>query len=228
MKKTPSTPSLAFTRFYGPLVALAMAWPLLTPHAATAGELERELGRSESRILSAPYPLLAGRTVWQCALAERLELSGYRRVRRRPEQPGELFWGQEVFWIFRRAHRLGGDDHRAELLGLALGRDGEILHGLDAKEEPFDLEPGRLWLEPEVLAEAIGEERATRTRIVFDELPKHVWQAVLAAEDARRSTSRRSCCLRSSFSRRSAPSASAPSKRGSRSRSSTRSRVFRR
>ena len=56
---------------------------LLIPGPARAGELEDELGRSESRVRSAPFPLLPGRTVWDYALDERLERLGYRRVRRR-------------------------------------------------------------------------------------------------------------------------------------------------
>ena len=72
---------------------------------------------------SAPYPLVAGRTVEKTALLERLERLGYRRVHERPTTVGEYFYGHEVFWIYRRPHRWNGRDHAASLIGLALRRE---------------------------------------------------------------------------------------------------------
>jgi hypothetical protein len=82
--------------------------------------------------------LLAGRSVAQIALVERLDRLGYERVSRRPEHPGHYFYGHEVFWIYRRFHRAHGRNHRAVLIGLRLRRDdGMIVGGLAAEDARF-------------------------------------------------------------------------------------------
>jgi len=152
-----------------------------------AAGLEDELGRSEVRVKSGAYPLVAGRTVAESALTERLERLGYERVRARPEKPGRYFYGHERFWIYRRAHRLGGKDYAAALIGLALRPpEGTILGALGVNGKHYPLErAGILWLEPETLSESLEGDRAARQEIPMDELPEHVWRAVLAAEDTR-------------------------------------------
>jgi penicillin-binding protein 1B len=154
---------------------------------ASAGGLEEELGRSEVRVRSEAYPLIAGRTVAQTALLERLDRLGYQRVKRRPERPGRFFYGHEVFWIYRRAHRTNGKNREAVLVGLRLRRDdGMILGGVRADGVEFALDrPGLFWLDSEILSESLEGDRAERAPIHIDALPDHVWQTVLAAEDAR-------------------------------------------
>lgn len=176
-------------QWIGSTVGTALAaWALALPSVSMAGTLEDELGRSESRIYAAPFLLAPGRSVWDYSLEARLERLDYHRVRgRRPTAPGEYFWGHDVFWIFRRAHRRGGEDLPAELVGLRLGEGGEILGWRgdpDAAEGADDGEL-RAWLEPELLAESLTEDRAPRRLIDLDAVPEHVWRSVLAAEDAR-------------------------------------------
>ena len=178
---------MSFPRRLAPFAGL-VTWiaAVLLPVAAAANPLEEEIGRSEVRIRSAPYPLPTGRTVAECRLVERLERLGYRRVHQRPQSPGEFFWGHEVFRLYRRAFRWGGDDHPAALLDLELRRrDGMILRPLPAEVEGASPPDEALRLEPELLAESLAGDRARRRRVHLDELPDHVWQAVLAAEDAR-------------------------------------------
>ncbi|MCG8455804.1 MAG: transglycosylase domain-containing protein [Holophagales bacterium] len=145
--------------------------------------LER-LGRNESRVYSAPFSPEAGGTVADYRLAERLERLGYRRVRERPSHPGEYFWGHEVFWIFRRAHDLGWREFPPLLFALDLQPpSGEIVGARNARSEPLALD--RAWIEPELIAESLGEDRAVRVPIRLADLPERLWRAVLAAEDAR-------------------------------------------
>lgn len=161
---------------------------LLAGSALCAGDrLTERLGRAESRVYSAAYPLVAGRSVEQSALLERLNRLGYRRVGSRPTAPRQFFYGHELFWIYRPFHRLDGRNHEARLFALQLERgSGTILAGLDIDGRAFPLtQPGVLWLEPELLAESLTESRALRRRVAFERLPEHVWRAVLAAEDAR-------------------------------------------
>ena len=88
-------------------VSLFLPLALLWAAPALASSLDAELGRSEARVRSAPYRIPVGRGVQETALPERLDRLGYERMHRRPVGPGEWFWGHEVLWIWRRAHRQG-------------------------------------------------------------------------------------------------------------------------
>jgi membrane peptidoglycan carboxypeptidase len=161
-------------------IRLTIGLLLLLAAAGTlrAEGLESELGRSEVRVRSAPYILSAGMTVQQAALPERLAQLGYSRVHRKPERPGQYFWGHEAFWIYRRAHRVGGRDQPALLFALRLRkRDGMILGAAGDYDD--------LWLEPLTLSESLDGDRAIRRPVDLGRLPEHVWRPVLAAEDAR-------------------------------------------
>ncbi len=157
------------------------------PGALAADSLEATLGRNDTRVLSAPAPVPAGRTVAELALDERLEQLGYRRVHQRPTQPGEYFHGHELYWIYRRTCHARGRDHAAELIGLVLERSsGRILGRWREGRAPQRIrDDDDLWLEPRLLAESLAGDRAERVLLRFSDLPEMVWRAVLAAEDAR-------------------------------------------
>ncbi|MEM6796713.1 MAG: biosynthetic peptidoglycan transglycosylase, partial [Acidobacteriota bacterium] len=165
------------------LIAGALCAALAAPRAG-ANPLLYELGRSESRVYSAPFKIRPGGTAAGYGLAERLDRLGYRRVQSKPESAGEYFFGFDIFWIHRRSHRSAGRDHDARLFGLRLdGRGGRILEAVDAARAPIDWDDA--WIEPEVLAESLDGGRARRVRLSLEKLPEHAWRAVLAAEDAR-------------------------------------------
>jgi penicillin-binding protein 1B len=159
--------------------------PIVAP--TEAGSLDDDLGRNDTRVWSAPFRLDDGGSVEQLDLPQRLEDLGYVRVHQRPTAPGEFFWGHEVFWIYRREHRHAGKRRAARLFGLKLRkRDGGISGVLLPDGTDLELTEARgLWLEPELLAESLAGDRAVREPIDLDELPRHAWRAVLAAEDAR-------------------------------------------
>ena len=160
---------------------------ILLPLPSQAASLEEDLGRNDTRVLSAPVPVVSGRTVQELALDERLERIGYRRVHERPTRPGEFFHGRDRYWFFRRPCRAHGRDHDAELIGLALDRpSGRILGRFEEGQPPQPLrDDDDVWLEPQVLAESLAGDRAERVLIELPELPERVWRPVLAAEDAR-------------------------------------------
>ena len=155
------------------------------PSTAASGGLEEDLGRNEVRIYTGRFWIEAGRTVTQLDLPRRLERLGYeRRHGAKPKAAGEYFFGFEKFWFYRRPIRIGKKRHPARMIGLKLRReDGMILEGLDKEES--SLRSKHLWLEPELLAESFDANRGRGSRVSFEELPEHVWQPVLAAEDAR-------------------------------------------
>jgi membrane peptidoglycan carboxypeptidase len=153
---------------------------------AGATRLEQILGRNEVRVYSAPLVLELGDSPVESAVPERLERLGYRRVHQRPERPGEYFWGHERFWIYRREHDLGRRREAPALIHLELERSTGRISMIRSHQN--GREPRRLaksWLEPELLAESLDEERALRRGIRVESLPDHVWRAVLAIEDAR-------------------------------------------
>jgi penicillin-binding protein 1B len=165
-------------------VLLCLALGALAPVRADA--VDTGLGRSESRIFSAAIPLAEGMLVHKLPLADRLEDRGYRRVKEKPTEPGTYFWGNERFWFYRRAHRIGGDRHDAALIGLALDRNSGRIEGrIDRSGNVVSFEEGNVWVEPVPMSESLGADRAERVDIRLDELPEKVWRAVLAAEDAR-------------------------------------------
>ncbi len=151
---------------------------------ALAAPLEDTLGRNETRILSAPFPVVPGKTVRELELDARLARLDYERVKVLPSKPGQYFHGKDGYWLYRRPCRVRGSDHPAELIGLSLGKGGRVV-ALEAGERTRDFEEGDVWLEPEVLAESLDGQRADRERIELDRLPEGVWRPVLAAEDAR-------------------------------------------
>jgi penicillin-binding protein 1B len=172
-----------------PVLLLVLTLALLLPCTAALAGLEQEMGRNEVRIWSAPYTLEPGTTVEGSGLLRRLERLGYRRVHQRPESPGEFFYGHERFWIYRQAHQLDGDEVSAQLISLPLRRqDGLILEQQPPATGDKPLFPGtpeHHWLEPELLTESLEANRAPRIPVRLDELPEHVWRAVLAIEDSR-------------------------------------------
>jgi len=177
-------PARSRARWAGRALLLAA---ILLPIPSPAASLEEDLGRNDTRVLSAPVAVPAGRTVAELALDERLERLGYRRVHERPARPGEYFHGNDRYWIFRRPCRALGRDHQAELIGLALDRSsGRILGRFREGQPPAPLEgDDEAWLEPELLAESLAGDRAQRVLVELSEIPERVWRPVLAAEDAR-------------------------------------------
>nr|MBP7149683.1 transglycosylase domain-containing protein [Acidobacteriota bacterium] len=169
-------------------VMFARSWVLLLTIAAApalAAPLEATLGRNETRVLSAPYPVTMGRTVEELELDQRLERLGYTRVKARPTRPGEYFHGTEVYWFYRRACHEGGSDRDAELVGLALDAKRRIAGLAREGQPPRGFDEGDVWLEPEVLAESLRGDRADRVPVSLAALPETAWRPVLAAEDAR-------------------------------------------
>jgi len=164
-------------------ILLALLWILLLCGTAFTTDLEGKLSRNEVQIYSAPIPAPVGRTVLESGLVDRLERRGYQRVHSKPVEPGQFFFGNTNFWIYRKAHWVGSDERPARLFGYVVGSDGVIRSAQDSHGNPIGVKYA--WLEPMLLSESLQGRRADRVPVNLDELPEHVWRAVLAIEDQR-------------------------------------------
>ncbi len=134
-----------------------------------------------SRVYSDITLLFAGQGINPPAFDQKLRRLGYRKVTHRPEQPGEMRHGNGFFEIYlnsletailtRQGYPVRIDHKKSQI--------SRIRH-LETKEAVTLLE-----LEPEELTRFFGKERERRSLISFEELPEHLTNAVLAAEDHR-------------------------------------------
>lgn len=155
---------------------------LASGDARAARSLAEEIGRNEVRIYSRGLDLAVGLSVVDLALAERLELRGYRRVHHRPRTAGEFFWGFDNFWIFR----LPEGRRPADLVQLELERPtGRIRRVLRPSASTGARVEARLRLPPRLIGESLVESRGRRVPVDLEALPEHVWRTVLAIEDSR-------------------------------------------
>lgn len=127
-----------------------------------------------SRLLGRSHVLERGALGSPDELVRRLERLGYRRTRGSADRPGTYTaWGQAVQVYLRE--RVDDGDRRPATLVRARFEDGRIL-SVD--------KPGAA-LEPETLTLFYGPEMEERELVEVSEVPKHLIDAILAAEDRR-------------------------------------------
>ncbi|MFI5316763.1 MAG: PBP1A family penicillin-binding protein [Myxococcota bacterium] len=133
-----------------------------------------------SRVYARPVTLRAGFDVERMRLRARLERMGYvRAVGANPKlKPGEFAIAPGSFQIFRRPSSLPNRNGGAERLQLRLagsrvtavrGADDELLSSAE--------------LEPEIIAQFHGAERADRRLIALADVPPLLVEAIIAVED---------------------------------------------
>ena len=153
--------------------------------AAETMPLRYRLGRNEVRVLAAQHRIRIGDVLRGSALSDRLTGQGYERVRRKPEAPGEFFWGLDRYWLYRREFAQPGKSlEPARLIEIELDRPSARVTSLRFDGEAGK-SPNEVLLDPVVLSETLEGRRARREWIALDRLPEHAWRSVLAIEDAR-------------------------------------------
>ncbi|HEU5359854.1 MAG TPA: transglycosylase domain-containing protein, partial [Candidatus Deferrimicrobiaceae bacterium] len=113
-------------------------------------------------------------------LAERLSRLSYRKVPGKPELPGTWSLEEGRIRIHTRGFRAGDASHspvRAEI-GISERRVASLETSSGAPLE-------ELVLEPEEIARILGPKMESRRMVPLSAVPKHLQNAVLAAEDAR-------------------------------------------
>ncbi|WP_028322014.1 transglycosylase domain-containing protein [Desulfatiglans anilini] len=134
-----------------------------------------------SRIYSDAALLYLGQSVNVEALRNRLKRLQYRPVNRPPREEGEMSFSGTTLRIFLHDIDIPGRARAGYPVQIQLQK-GQI-HSIKRLDTSAALK--LLELEPEELMLFFGLEREDRQLVSIDEVPLHVIQAVLAAEDAR-------------------------------------------
>ena len=137
--------------------------------------------RIPSRVYSDTTLLYPGQSISRDLLEERLTHLGYRPVKHAPRQQGRMRVKQDRIEVFLNDLRM---PHRYRVgFPAAIGLGGKTIDSI------LDMRTGEkvpiLELEPEELWQFFGPEREERRLVSIEQIPMHVRQAVLAAEDAR-------------------------------------------
>jgi len=134
-----------------------------------------------SRIFSDITTLYPGQRVNLPPLYSKLSNLGYREIPHRPTRKGELHAFESELEIF--LHDLDTPSRKRPgfpvKITFAQDRIESIVHPEGGEDIPI------LELEPEEMMSFFGDEREQRQVISFDEVPRHLIYAILAAEDIR-------------------------------------------
>lgn len=130
---------------------------------------------SDSTIL---YP---GQAINPLLFKNKLKRLHYRPVAERPQHIGDMQLTEGAIRIFLHEFNKGGS--LREAFPVEIGIDSNRISHLKRTDRNADLT--LLELEPEELMQFFGFEREARKLVAIDDVPRHVIQAVLSAEDAR-------------------------------------------
>jgi len=133
-----------------------------------------------SRVYSRPLELRLGLDIVRTHLRERLERMGYVAAigGRRTLRPGEYRQTPGLLQIHRRASRLPDRNDASRLFSLRL--DGPRIAAV--RDQANELLPSAM-LEPEIIAQFHGADRADRKLEALADVPKVLVDAIIAIED---------------------------------------------
>ena len=146
--------------------------------AVVERRLHGERGAGPTRLYSRPLTLRRSQPVSVDVFVRRLNALSYDEIAGGYPEPGQFVRGQGMITFHPRTTAQGA---RAERILVAF--DGERIadmRGLTSHERYEELS-----LEPELITYLLDGERSKRRRVSYDELPAHLTQCVLAAEDRR-------------------------------------------
>lgn len=137
--------------------------------------------RLPSKVYSDSFILYPGQDVNGIQLTERLRRLDYRPVTAAPEHPGEFDLEAESLEVY--LHDFEYPDHRFKGFPVRLDLDqGRIT---EIREVPSENRLALIELEPELIAAYYDQAWEERDLVRLDEVPNHLIDAVLAAEDHR-------------------------------------------
>jgi len=157
------------------LLAIGLVLPLL-PGPPLVERLPRA-----SVVYSRPLTLLPGHRVPSAAVKSHLERAQYRAISKGEVETGEFKLAKRSWKIGLRSFRYPDGDETGGVVSVSLDAEGRI----DQIENDDGTVQDSLILEPVALALPGNEARAERALLLLDDLPDHVIDAVLVAEDRR-------------------------------------------
>nr|MBP9839209.1 PBP1A family penicillin-binding protein [Pseudomonadota bacterium] len=138
---------------------------------------------TNSAVYSSPFPIAKGVNINNIKLRERLERLNYHLTSSTPENPGEVFWGNDNIIIYFRG-LINSDPVLREpiLAALHLDNNKEIEAITELK---FQQKLRQVILEPELLSNLGGEEIRSGETKQLSLFPNKLINALLAIEDER-------------------------------------------
>jgi penicillin-binding protein 1B len=149
-------------------------------YRSSVGRFEIRKLRLPTRIYADITPLQPGRPLQADDLLEKLDRLGYREVERLA-QPGEFLRAGGGVDIFTRAFTHPTGEYKAEQIRVVLDRS--TIASVVSLREAQPLE--RAALEPELLTSVLSEQLENRSPVTLQQIPQHMQDAVVAAEDSR-------------------------------------------
>ncbi|HEX2252344.1 MAG TPA: PBP1A family penicillin-binding protein [Thermoanaerobaculia bacterium] len=158
------------------LVAVG-AW-LIQPFWQLSGQFADQPVRQPSRLYAQPTTLAVGERLEPDAVVEELRILGYRPAPDGAPPPGTYHRGQGSLVVHLR--RFPTPKGPGGGVVLEIGHNGRRVERLVLAGSPVE----RAWLEPVLLASYYSDQLEERRPVLVDEVPEHLIEAVLAAEDA--------------------------------------------
>jgi len=138
------------------------------------------LGESFStRVWSAPFLLRTGARAATDRVLERLDRLGYRRVDGMPAR-GEYRWSPPELAVVLRGFRSPAASQREGAYALRRESDGSW-----TVRDEAGADAGAVLFEPELAAQLSGSQKLRRDPLTWEQIPRNLADAVVAAEDKR-------------------------------------------
>ena len=134
-----------------------------------------------SKVFSDTVLLYPGQRVNRNLFQEKLKRTGYRKVSKRPARKGEMQITGEVVRLYLNDLRTPWE--KRDGFPVTIEMEGDAIASITRQDNKMSLP--LLEIEPEEIMLFFGVERERRQLVSMDQIPEHVVQAVLAAEDGR-------------------------------------------
>ncbi|MFP5247805.1 MAG: transglycosylase domain-containing protein, partial [Thermoanaerobaculia bacterium] len=136
--------------------------------------------RLPTRIYADYTPLRPGLALQTDDLLEKLDRLGYREAERLA-QAGDYTRGEGGIDIYTRAFNHPTGDYPAQPIRVTITRS--TIESVVSLRDPRPLE--RAALEPELLVSVLSEQLENRSPVTLQQIPQHLQDAVVVAEDVR-------------------------------------------
>jgi penicillin-binding protein 1B len=163
------------------ILAVVLAGYLVVLERRVTGKWEGRKWNVPSKVYSDAYLLYAGRTFSSRDFEARLARLGYLEQAGGVDEPGEYAKGESRWLVYLHAFDYPDGSNPAYPIRLETG--GGTIRQVTHAQSGEDLASSAL--EPEVIGVIFDQHMEDRTPIDFEEIPRHLVDAVLAVEDAR-------------------------------------------